>query len=176
MLGRRDKIGTEGQEETIKMNDIRGKTISGLKTGDVFTISRTFTEEDMVAFASVTRDYNPVHFDNRFARAKNFQDRICHGLLTAGLVTEIGGQIGWLATQMNFKFKKPVYFGDTITCSFTISEVDEQGWARAEATMQNQENLTVVEAWITGRLPGSRDIEVLEAMVAEGDPTNQRPE
>ena len=176
MLGRRDKIGTEGQEEPIKMNDIRGKTISGLKTGDVFTISRTFTEEDMVAFASVTRDYNPVHFDNRFARAKNFQDRICHGLLTAGLVTEIGGQIGWLATQMNFKFKKPVYFGDTITCSFTISEVDEQGWARAEATMQNQENLTVVEAWITGRLPGSRDIEVLEAMVAEGDPTNQRPE
>ena len=157
------------------MNDIRGKTISGLKTGDVFTISRTFTEEDMVAFASVTRDYNPVHFDNRFARTKRFKDRICHGLLTAGLVTEIGGQIGWLATQMNFEFKKPVYFGDTITCSFTISEVDEQGWARAEATMQNQEGLTVVEAWITGRLPGSRDIEVLEAMVAEGDPTNRRP-
>ena len=154
------------------MSDIRDKTISGLKTGHEFTITRTFTEKDMIAFAGVTRDYNPVHFDDRFARGKNFKDRICHGLLTAGMITEIGGQIGWLATQMNFEFKRPVYFGDTIICRFTITDVDERGRARAEATMQNQDGLTVVEAWITGRLPDSRDIEVLEAMVAEGDPTN----
>ena len=154
------------------MVDIRGKTISGLKAGDSFIISRTFSEKDMMAFAGITRDYNPVHFDDRFAKAKNFKGRVCHGLLTAGMITEIGGQIGWLATQMNFKFKKPVYFGDTITCCFTITEVDEHGWARAEGTMQNQEGLVMVEAWITGRLPGSRDIEILEAMVAEGDPTN----
>jgi len=158
------------------MSEIRSKTISGLKAGDTFTISRTFNEKDMVTFAGVTRDYNPVHFDDRFAGEKNFKARICHGLLTAGMVTEIGGQIGWLATQMNFEFKKPVYFGDTISCLFTITEVNEHGWARAEATMQSQEGLTVVEAWITGRLPDSRDIEILEAMVAEGDPTNQRPE
>ena len=154
------------------MSEIRSKTISGLKAGDEFIITRTFTEEDMVAFAGVTRDYNPVHFDDRFAEGKNFKDRICHGLLTAGMVTEIGGQIGWLATQMNFEFKKPVYFDDTITCFFTITEVDARGWARADATMQNQDGLTVVIAWITGRLPDRGDIEVLEAMVAEGDPTN----
>ena len=154
------------------MSEIRAKTIRGLNAGDEITITRTFTEEDMIAFAGITRDYNPVHFDDRFARGKNFNDRICHGLLTAGMVTEIGGQIGWLATQMNFEFKKPVYFGDTITCYFTITEVDERGWARADAFMQNQDGLTVVEAWITGRLPDSRDIEVLKAMVAEGDMTN----
>ena len=154
------------------MAEIRAKTIDGLKTGDKITITRTFTEEDMIAFAGITRDYNPVHFDDRFATGKNFNGRICHGLLTAGMVTEIGGQIGWLATQMNFEFKKPVYFGDTITCYFTITAVDERGWARAEAFMQNQDGRTVVEAWITGRLPDSRDIKVLEAMVAEGDPTN----
>jgi 3-hydroxybutyryl-CoA dehydratase len=154
------------------MLDIREKTINGLNAGDVFTITRTFSEQDMTAFAGITRDYNPIHFDDRFAAAKNFKGRICHGLLTAGMITEIGGQIGWLATQMNFEFKKPVYFGDTITCTFTIIEVDDRGWARAEATMQNQDGLAVVEAWITGRLPGSRDIEVLKAMVAEGDSTN----
>ena len=154
------------------MPDIRAKTIEGLKSGATFTISRTFTEEDMTAFAYVTRDYNPVHFDDRFAGEKHFKGRICHGLLTAGMVTEVGGQIGWLASQMNFEFKKPVYFGDTITCHFTITKVDERGRARAEAKMENQEGVTVVEAWITGRLPGSRDIEVLEAMVTEGDPTN----
>jgi acyl dehydratase len=154
------------------MSEIREKTISGLKTGDEITITRTFTEEDMIAFAGVTRDYNPVHFEDRFARGKNFKDRICHGLLTAGMVTEIGGQIGWLATQMNFEFKKPVYFGDTITCYFTITEVDERGWARADAFMENQDGHTVVKAWITGRLPNRGDIEVLTAMVAEGDTTN----
>ena len=158
------------------MVDIRGKTISGLNAGDSFIISRTFSEKDMIAFAGITRDYNPVHFDDRFAKAKNFKGRVCHGLLTAGMITEIGGQIGWLATQMNFKFKKPVYFGDTITCCFTITEVDEIGWARAEGTMQNQEGLVMVEAWITGRLPDRRDIDVLKAMVAEGDPTNQMTE
>ena len=158
------------------MSEIRTKTISGLKSGDTFTISRMFAEEDMIAFAGITRDYNPVHFDDRFATEKKFKGRICHGLLTAGMITEIGGQIGWLATQMNFEFKKPVYFGDTITCCFTITEVDEHGWARAEATLQNQEGRVVIEAWITGRLPGSQDIEVLEAMVAEGDPTNRRSE
>ena len=155
------------------MSEIREKTISGLKTGDEITITRTFTEADMVAFAGVTRDFNPVHFDDRFARGKHFKDRICHGLLTAGMVTEIGGQIGWLATQMNFEFKKPVYFGDTITCYFTITEKDDRGWARADAIMQNQDGLTVVKAWITGRLPDKTDIEVLKAMVAEGDPTNR---
>ena len=155
------------------MSAIRSITIRGLNVGDEFTITRTFSEQDMIAFAGVTRDYNPVHFDGRFARGKSFRGRICHGLLTAGMITEIGGQIGWLATQMNFEFKKPVYFGDTITCLFTITDVDERGWARAEASMQNQDGLTVVEAWITGRLPGERDIEVLEAMVAEGDPTNR---
>ena len=158
------------------MPDIRGKTIRGLKSGDTFTICRTFSDQDMITFAGITRDYNPVHFDDRFARAKKFQGRICHGLLTAGMITEIGGQIGWLAAQMNFDFKKPVYFGDTITCCFTITEVDKHGWARAEGTLQNQDGLVVIEAWITGRLPGSRDIEILKAMVAEGDPTNQRPE
>ena len=155
------------------MSEIREKTISGLKTGDEITITRTFTQEDMVAFAGVTRVFNPVHFDDRFARGKHFKDRICHGLLTAGMVTEIGGQIGWLATQMNFEFKKPVYFGDTITCYFTITEKDDRGWARADAIMQNQDGLTVVKAWITGRLPDKTDIEVLKAMVAEGDPTNR---
>jgi len=154
------------------MSEIRAETIGNLNAGDKFTITRTFTEKDMIAFAGVTRDYNPVHFDDRFARGKHFQDRICHGLLTAGMVTEIGGQIGWLAAQMNFEFKKPVYFGDTITCFFTITEVDEHGWARADAYMQNQDGLTVVKAWITGRLPSDQDIDVLKAMVAEGDPTN----
>jgi 3-hydroxybutyryl-CoA dehydratase len=79
------------------------------KRGDCFAVSRTFTEHDTTTFAEITRDYNPVYFDRSFASLKTFNDRICHGLLGGSILTEIGGQIGWLASGMNFLFKKPVY-------------------------------------------------------------------
>jgi len=106
------------------MSEIRDKTIQGLKAGDSFIVMRRFTEDDMLAFADVTRDYNPVHFDQRFTRLKEFRAPICHGLLVGSLLTEVGGQIGWLASEMSFRFKRPVYFGDTIECTFTITEIN----------------------------------------------------
>jgi len=155
------------------MSYMRKQAIAGLKLGDSFTISRTFTEQATIAFADMSGDYNPVHFDDRFANAKQFRARICHGLLVASMVTEIGGQIGWLASGMNFRFKKPVYFGDTIECSLTITELDDRNRAKAEAVFKNQHNETVIEAHITGIIPGLQERRVMEAMMAEGDPTNK---
>ena len=71
------------------MSEIRKKTIEGLQVGDVFTVSRTFTEEQARLFGELSRDYNPVHYDERFIAAKNLQGRICHGLLVGSLVTEL---------------------------------------------------------------------------------------
>ena len=155
------------------MSYIRQKAISGLKIGDSFTVSRTFTEQDSLAFADISRDYNPVHFDDRFAKAKDLQGRICHGLLVASILTEVGGQIGWLAAEMNFRFKKPVYFGDTIKCHFSITGLDESNKAKAEVVFKNQDEEIVIEASLTGILPGYAEKRVMEAMLAEGDPTNQ---
>jgi acyl dehydratase len=155
------------------MSDIRRKAISGLKIGDSFTVKRTFTEPDMNAFAEITRDYNPVHFDDRFAAAKQFNGRICHGLQVAAMLTEIGGQMGWLASVMNFRFKKPVYFGDTVTCKLTITDIDTRNRARALAEYHNQDGVVVLEADLEGIVPAKPEQEVLKAMVAEGDPTNK---
>ena len=154
------------------MIEIRKKTIQGLITGDSFTVTRTFTESDTNIFADITRDYNPVHFDERFAAAKNFNGKICHGLLAASIITEIGGQIGWLATGMDFRFKQPVYFKDTITCIFTITSIDENRRAIAEVVYKNQDDTIVLEAAITGILPDARERDILSQMVEEGDPTN----
>ena len=155
------------------MSNIRQKTIQGLSVGDRFVVKRQFTEEHMLAFADVTRDYNPIHFEKRFADAKNFRDRICHGLLVGGILTEVGGQIGWLASEMNFRFKRPVYFGDTIECTFTISEIDKRNRARAEVIYRNQDGTIVLEANVSGIIPDKPEREILDAMVAEGDPTNK---
>ncbi len=155
------------------MSYIRKKAIEGIKVGDVFRITRRFSEADMIKFADITKDYNPVHFDERFATVKQFNGRICHGLLVASILTLIGGQIGWLATRMDFKFKKPVYFGDTIKCSLVITKIDQYGRAEAEAVFKNQDTVTVLEALLTGSIPGAEEKRVLKVMLAEGDPTNK---
>jgi 3-hydroxybutyryl-CoA dehydratase len=155
------------------MSYIRRKAVTGLEAGDTFSVSRTFSEQDMMRFADISRDYNPVHFDERYAKTKNFDGRICHGLLISSLITEIGGQIGWLASAMNFKFKKPVYFDETVKCDFTITHIDEKGRAEAEAVFTNEHDMIVLEATIAGILPGTKEKQVIEDMLAAGDPTNK---
>lgn len=155
------------------MSHIRKKATEGLEIGDTFSVSRTFTEQDVIRFADISRDYNPVHCDERFAKVKNFDGRICHGLLIASLITEIGGQIGWLASGMTFKFKKPVYFGDTIPCDFMITDIDERGRARAEAVFTNAYDIIVLEGVVTGIVPGVQEKLVMKDMLDEGDLTNK---
>ncbi|WP_417565821.1 MaoC family dehydratase [Marinobacter sp.] len=156
------------------MSDIRKKTIAGLKAGDSFSLTRTFTEEETLSFGEISRDQNPVHYSDEFARAKNLEGKICHGLLVGGMITEVGGQIGWLASGMNFRFRRPVYFGDTITCVFTLTEVDERNRARAEAVLSNQHGETVIDAWLTGVLPGPEEQEVMSAMLSEQEARSRR--
>jgi acyl dehydratase len=73
---------------------------------------------------------------------------------------------------MEFRFLKPVFFGDTVTCRVTVTEVDSKGRAAAEASMVNQEGQEVVTARITGLVPTGPSREDLSRMLAEGDPTN----
>jgi 3-hydroxybutyryl-CoA dehydratase len=155
------------------MSSIRKKAGEGLKIGDTFSVQRTFTEKDVCQFAEISRDYNPVHFNEKFARVKEFDGCISHGLLVASLITEIGGQIGWLASGMSFNFKKPVYFGETINCQLTIVKIDERGRARAEALLTNEKNSVILEAVLEGIVPGEKEKKVLKDMLTEGDPTNQ---
>ena len=151
------------------MSRIRNQSIQGLTVGDTFTVTRKFTEQDMITFADITRDYNPIHFDENFVAAKKLKGRICHGLLVGSLLTEIWGQIGWLASEMNFRFKKPFYFGDTIDCSLTLTKIDGRNRARAEAIYRNQNGTVVLEAELAGILPADRERKILDAILTGGD-------
>lgn len=132
-------------------------------------MSREFTREDVERFGAVTRDYNPVHSERRFVEAKGFSGPICHGLLVASMISEIGGQIGWLASQMQFRFKKPVYPGDCIVCDFVITEVDDRGRAVASAEYRNQEGVLVMEGTLHGILPGEEERQVMADMQTGAD-------
>jgi 3-hydroxybutyryl-CoA dehydratase len=154
------------------MVDLRERAAEGLEVGDTFRTTRTFTNDDVTLFAQISRDYNPIHFDARFAKAWNFSAPICHGLLAASLVTEIGGQIGWLASIMNVRFKRPVYVGETITCHWVITAIDQKGRAKATATIIKGDGVTVIDAEISGIVPGLEERKILRQMLSEGDPTN----
>ena len=154
------------------MTNIRQRAAEGLRVGDQFTITRRFTNEDIAAFARLSRDYNPVHFDSDFAEIKGLRAPIAHGLLTASLITEIGGQIGWLAMSMSFRFKRPVYAEETLICGWVVKDIDERGRAKAEVSVVNGDGVTVLEAETTGVLPGESERQRLTEMLADGDPTN----
>lgn len=149
------------------MADIRRRTVAGLKAGDTFTLTRTFTAGDVDAFAEVTRDDNPIHSSGRFVELKGFRAPVCHGLLVGGMITEMGGQMGWLASGMDLRFKKPVYLNDTITCRLTLCSVDENNRARARALFTNQNGDVVLEASLFGVLPDARERRVLGDLLGD---------
>lgn len=155
------------------MSELRRRAVEGLGPGDTFTLTRTLDEATTRAFGELSRDFNPVHYDRRFAETKGFPGLIAHGLLVGSLVTEFGGQVGWLATGMQFRFLRPVFLGETVTCRVTLDEVDERGKATARAVITRQDGVAVVEASLSGYLPLGASREVLASMVAEGDPSNR---
>ncbi len=152
---------------------MREKAAKGLKPGDSFVYSRRFSQEETRGFGDLTRDYNPVHYDLRWSDAKGFKGLICHGLLVGGMICQFGGQVGWLATGMEFKFIRPVYFEDKIECRITITKIEEDGKAEAKADFINQEGTRVCLARMTGRLPKEDEKQILCQMMGEGDPTNK---
>jgi len=144
----------------------------GVGPGTTVRFQRTFTARDVEIFGHITRDYNPVHHERRFIEKKGFRQPICHGLLVGSMVCEPGGQWAWLASGMSFRFLKPVYVGDTITCEMTITKVDEKGKAFARAKFSNQAGELVMEAELSGLLPSEEERALLRVMISEGDPTN----
>lgn len=143
------------------MTSIRKKLLAGLRAGDSFSVTRTFTEDDMHLFTGVSHDHNPIHFNEEYVKAKGFEGLICHGLHVGSLVTEIGGQLSMLAAGMNFRFRRPVYFGDTVTCTLTIDEMDERRRVKCSARFINQRDETVIEGQLFGTLPSDEELEII---------------
>ena len=130
------------------------EAFDALQIGRKFTFRRTFTEGDVSIFCGVSGDYNPYHIDDHFARESRFGRRIIPGLLTASMVTHIGGLLGFLASEMTFRYVAPVFVGDTVTCIVTIEEKNEtKGSVKATALLNNQSGELVLKAEFKG-IPG----------------------
>ena len=109
------------------MDDLYGYYFEDLRVGMTDVISRTVTESDIVLFAEMTGDTNPVHLDQAFAEQTMFKGRIAHGVLGAGLISAVFGTklpgAGCIYVDQNLRFRAPVRIGDTMVARVTLKEL-----------------------------------------------------
>lgn len=139
------------QKPTDAFRQRLAEAFEQIPPGKVFRWRRTFTEADVSLFCGITGDLNPYHQDELFARESWYGRRIVPGLLTASMITHIGGMIGFLATEMSFEYLAPVFPGDTIACA--VEFVDRDPTLRRMtglARFENQEGVDVLRARFSG--------------------------
>ena len=95
-----------------------------LRLGQKASFGKTITESDIVLFAAVTGDTNPMHLNAESAKNTIFGERIAHGMLAAGLVTKVlGTQLpgpGTIYLSQPLKFRAPVRIGQTVTATVEV--------------------------------------------------------
>ena len=112
------------------MEEKYGYYLEDLEPGMAATYAKTVTEADVVLFAGISGDSNPVHMDNEFAKGTMFKGRIAHGMLTASFIsTVLGTRLpgpGCIYVSQNLKFRAPVRIGDTVKARVTVTAVDRE--------------------------------------------------
>ncbi|BCS98535.1 dehydrogenase [Desulfoluna limicola] len=111
--------------------------------------TKTITEADIYGYAGITGDFNPVHINETYARATAFKGRIAHGMLTAGLISNVIGTRlpgpGTIYLSQELTFTAPVRANDTITARVEVMEPPSaKGHYRLNTTCTNQEGLLVL--------------------------------
>lgn len=114
-----------------------GIPFEALVLGQSATIAKTITEADILLFAAVSLDTNPVHLNAEAAAASPFKQRIAHGMLSAGLISAVLGTRlpgpGTIYLGQTLKFRAPVHIGDTVTATAEITALDP---ARKRVTLK----------------------------------------
>ena len=130
-------------------DELRGKYVDEIDTGMTAVFSKTVTETDIVLFAGLSGDTNPVHLDEEFAKPTMFKGRIAHGMLTAGFISAVFGTKlpgpGCIYLSQTLKFKAPVRIGDTVVARCTATAVDKEKGRATFATVAMVGDTTVLE-------------------------------
>jgi 3-hydroxybutyryl-CoA dehydratase len=121
-----------------------------IKMGQSAEMIHTVTEEDIKTFGDLSGDYNPLHFNDEWAKTTMFRGRIAHGILTAAYVSAaIGMHLpgpGTIYMSQSMRFLGPVRIGDTITARVeVISLNDEKQRVTLKTTCTNQDGKVVLD-------------------------------
>lgn len=117
-------------ESVRNFSEMYGYNFEELSEGMSASFSRTVTEADILMFAGVSGDTNPVHLDEEFASSTMFGGRIAHGMLSAAFISTVFGTRlpgpGCIYLSQTLKFKAPVKPGDTVVASVTVKGLNPE--------------------------------------------------
>ena len=121
-----------------------------IQIGDTDSFTKTITEYDIVQFARLTGDFNPVHLDHAYAKTTPFKERIAHGILSGSIISTVLGMRlpgpNTIYLSQNFKFLLPVKIGDTIKAHVEVVEKrDEKKIIKLKTKVINQRQEVVVD-------------------------------
>ena len=109
---------------------VRGSTVADIPLGLKTRVSKTVSESDVYLFAGITGDFDQNHVDEEFCKQTSLGHRVAHGALilsyTSAASTQILAAFDRPMVSVGYdrvRFLKPVYFGDTITVDYEITEV-----------------------------------------------------
>lgn len=129
---------------------MKGFTINELSIGQEASFTKTISESDVYLFAGVTGDINPAHLNEEYAKNTMFKGRIAHGMLSAGLISAVLGVHmpgpGTIYLNQTLSFVAPVHFGDTITATGKVVEMNvEKNRVKIETICTNQDGKVVTK-------------------------------
>ena len=112
---------------TNPMDQLHGYYFEDLEEGMTDIFAKTITDADIITFAGISGDTNPVHLNHEFASETIFEGRIAHGMLSAGFISTIFGTImpgrGSIYMSQNLKFTAPVRHGDLVRAIVEVVDI-----------------------------------------------------
>ena len=127
---------------------------------ELWTASRTITEADIMNFAGISGDFNPLHTNEVFAGATPMKSRIAHGMLGVAVATGLANQTRTMEgttlalMSQTLNYKAPIFPGDTITLRLTVagkkmSSKGGRGVVRLKMDLFNQRDEVVTDGeWV----------------------------
>lgn len=119
-----------------------------IKLSQTFVHEFSFSQQDVIDFARVTGDNNPVHLDEEFASKTMFKTRIMHGMLGACVFSKVFGTLfpgdGTIYLSQSISFLKPMYVDNRYVAHFEVLEIQEKNRARISTSILNDEGKKVV--------------------------------
>ena len=142
---------------TTPTDQLNGYYFEDLEEGMTDVFAKTITDADIMGFAGVSGDTNPLHLNHEFASGTIFKGRIAHGMLTASLIsTVIGTKLpgpGCIYVSQNLRFKAPVRTGDTVTATCMVTKLIPEKRLIELSTMCTVADKSVVEGDATILVP-----------------------
>lgn len=120
-----------------------------LQVGESASYSRTVGDKDIVRFAEISGDDNPIHLDEEFAKTTRFGGRIAHGMLAAAFISTVVGTklpgYGAIYVAQTLRFRAPVRIGDEVETTATVAAIDLEKKRVKMTTVCTVDGKTVVE-------------------------------